>query len=158
MGAKPDSFEVEIKLKKYASLDGAAVAAREAIFKKLGIKSVKFGDGGTRGARNPFNTVVTLDDRLRTILRKCEQFAVKGSLTLSVSINGGYTRKSAQMDILNALFLECREAKLMRAVQDVIEDIKEFKRKADQFARAERERKIVEDGLQKILNHLSKSE
>jgi hypothetical protein len=108
--------------------------ARKRIFSKLEIRTIPYGDGrGSDRAANPPDVVDTLNDRLRIIMGKCEQFAQNNSITLIVSINGGWTVRTAKLDLLNALFLECEEAKLAKAAQDAIDDLKEFKRKADRM-------------------------
>jgi hypothetical protein len=149
-------FKIPLQLKKEASRQVAIDQARKRIFEKLGIRGAP--PISDRGNGNRLDVIDRLNERLLEIISKCEQFAVDGKITLIVSLNGGYTPKSARNSILSALFFECEEAKLAKLAQDAIDDLKEFKRKADREARIARENKIVEDALQRILPVLAISE
>jgi hypothetical protein len=149
-------FKIPLKLKKEASRQVAIDQARKRIFEKLNIRGAP--PISDRGNGNRLDVIDRLNERLVEIISKCEQYAVDGKITLIVSLNGGYTPKSARNYILSALFFECQEAKLAKAAQDVIDDLKEFKRKADREARIAHENKIVEDALQRILPVLAISE
>jgi hypothetical protein len=153
------SFKISVKLNSQSSLSDLADQTRKRIFSKLDIKTIPYGDGsGSDRAANPLDVVDRLNERLRIIIGKCEQFAHKHTITLIVSINGGWTLKTAKLNLLGSLFFECEEAKLAKAVQDAIDDLKEFKRKAGIAARIERENKIVEEALQRMLPILAISE
>lgn len=153
------SFTVLVKLTSRPSLSDVVEDTRKRIFAKLGVHTIPYGDGrGSDRAANPVDVVDRLDDRLRIIISTCEQFAHDDAITLVISVNGGWTLTTAKLNLLSSLFFECQEATLARAAQDAIDDLKEFKRKADIAAQVEREKKIVEDALQRILPILAFSE
>jgi hypothetical protein len=153
MSPRQISFEVPVKLNSQASLAGLADPTRKIIFAKLGIKTIEYGDRA-----NPLDLIPQFDERLVTIFAKCEEFATsKNTITLIVSVIGGWTLKEARSNILKSLFIECKEAKLARQLQDIIDDLKEAKRKADIAAQVAREKKIVEAALKVILFRLSMS-
>lgn len=149
-------FKIPLKLKKEASRQVAMDQARKRIFEKLKIRGSPPMSGEGNG--NRLDVIDRLNERLLEVISKCEQYAVDGKITLIVSLNGGYTPKSARHYILSALFFECEEAKLAKQTQDAIDDLKEFKRKFDRIARIAYENKIVEDALQRILPVLAISE
>jgi hypothetical protein len=151
-------FELKVTLKSRPSLDALAEATVNRILSRLSIRTIPYGDGRMGPARNPLDVVDRLNARVKTILRKNEKFAVKGSLTLVVSINGGFTFKTAKNDLLNSLFYECPEAELAAINQDIIDALKDAKRAADLAARREHERRIVDDAMNKILKHLAHSD
>ena len=149
-------FKVVLQLDSQGSRQVAIDQARKAIFAKLGIANQP--PTGNTGNINPSDVVIRFNERLLTIISQCEQYAVKRRLTLIVSLNGGYTYKSAQRNILNALFIECEEARLATALEDIIDDLKEMKRRADIAAQVSKERKAVDDGLRVILWRLARSD
>jgi hypothetical protein len=153
------SFTVPVKLTSRGSLSDVVADTRKRILTKLRVTTIPYGDGsGSDRAANPLDVLDRLDERLRIIISKCERFARKDVITLVVSINGGWTLKTAKLNLLSSLFFECSEAKLAQAVQDAIDDLKEFQRKADIAARAQRARRAVDDALQRILPILAFSE